>query len=274
MKSVLLVGQSNMAGRGYLDDVPKIYNEKIEVLRNGRFQMMVEPIHNDRPTVGVGLASSFALAWTAEYEEKLGLIPCAEGASSIDEWDINGPLFRHAVNEAKFAQESSEIIAILWHQGESDALENRYETYNNKLTKVIKELKNNLGLKDIPVIIGGLPDFLGKSGFGQSAVQYQEINDELVKYCHENENTYFVNTDKLTANIDGIHLDAKSQRIFGIRYYNAFNTKANIMDSSNEEETLTKLYNRSLTKGEKTYIAIEKYSYGKITMEELMQEFK
>ena len=30
MKSVLMIGQSNMAGRGYLSDVPAIYNENIQ----------------------------------------------------------------------------------------------------------------------------------------------------------------------------------------------------------------------------------------------------
>ncbi|MGN7485585.1 sialate O-acetylesterase, partial [Priestia megaterium] len=29
MKSVLLIGQSNMAGRGFIEDVPPIYNEHI-----------------------------------------------------------------------------------------------------------------------------------------------------------------------------------------------------------------------------------------------------
>ena len=45
MKSVLLIGQSNMAGRGFLHEVTPIYNENIFMLRNGRWQMMVEPIH-------------------------------------------------------------------------------------------------------------------------------------------------------------------------------------------------------------------------------------
>lgn len=51
--------------------------------------------------------------------EKIGLIPCAEGGSSIDEWSRDGALYRHAINEAKFAKEDSELARILWHQGES-----------------------------------------------------------------------------------------------------------------------------------------------------------
>ncbi|MFR4753388.1 MAG: sialate O-acetylesterase [Enterococcus raffinosus] len=56
MKSVLLIGQSNMAGRGYLTDVPAIYNENTEMLRNGRWQMMTEPLHFDREVSGIGPA--------------------------------------------------------------------------------------------------------------------------------------------------------------------------------------------------------------------------
>ena len=45
MKSVLMIGQSNMAGRGFLNEVPMICNERIQMLRNGRWQMMAD---NDR----------------------------------------------------------------------------------------------------------------------------------------------------------------------------------------------------------------------------------
>ena len=63
MKSVLLIGQSNMAGRGFLNEATPIYNENIFMLRNGRWQMMAEPIHFDRSVSGVGPAASFAQAW-------------------------------------------------------------------------------------------------------------------------------------------------------------------------------------------------------------------
>lgn len=52
MKSVLLIGQSNMAGRGFLNEAAPIYNENIFMLRNGRWQMMTEPIHFDRSVAG------------------------------------------------------------------------------------------------------------------------------------------------------------------------------------------------------------------------------
>ena len=63
MKSVLLIGQSNMEGCGFLHEVKQICNENIFMLRNGRWQMMAEPIHFDRAVSGVGPAASFAQAW-------------------------------------------------------------------------------------------------------------------------------------------------------------------------------------------------------------------
>ena len=89
VKSFLIIGQSNMAGRGHLHEVKPIINERIVMLRNGRWQMMAEPINCDRSVSGISLAASFADAWCREYKEgKIGLIPCAEGGSEIDEWDV------------------------------------------------------------------------------------------------------------------------------------------------------------------------------------------
>ena len=58
--SFLLVGQSNMAGRGFAHEVEPIQNPRIKVLRNGRWQPMYVPVNPDRPFSGVNLAESFA----------------------------------------------------------------------------------------------------------------------------------------------------------------------------------------------------------------------
>lgn len=55
MKSILMIGQSNMAGRGFINEVPMICNERILMLRNAGWQMMAEPINYDRPNAGIGL---------------------------------------------------------------------------------------------------------------------------------------------------------------------------------------------------------------------------
>ena len=276
MKSVLLIGQSNMAGRGYLHEVTPIYNENIFMLRNGRWQMMTEPIHFDRSVAGVGPAASFAQAWcNANKNEQIGLIPCAEGGSSIDEWSKESTLFRHAVSEAKFAMENSELIAILWHQGESDGRSKKYKNYYHKLNILVNSFRKELGDLEVPFIVGGLGNYLGKSGFGRSCVEYDLINQELLKYVENNRNCYFVTGEKLYPNPDGIHINEESQRRFGIRYFKAYQTKSSIVEPLDNEANMVKeLYEREYTMAEKRYITLEQFTLGKSSMEEVMKSLK
>lgn len=272
MKSVLMIGQSNMAGRGFLDEVPTICNERIQMLRNGRWQMMTEPINYDRPVAGVGLAGSFAAMWCMEnQEDKIGLIPCAEGGSSLDDWAIDKILFKNAVSQAKFAIQDSELVGILWHQGENDSYGGNYQTYNKKLQVIVETLRKELDVPEIPFVMGGLGDFLGKSGFGLNCTEYELVNHELIKFAKEKENTYFVTAEGLTSNPDGIHMNAVSQRKFGIRYYEAFSKQKNVLKPiKNEIELLEICINKPYTRGEKMYLEMMDFALGKMNYEEFM----
>ena len=59
----LLLGQSNMAGRGFLNATNRVSAERVAKLdRNDRWVPGEEPIHFDKPSAGAGLAASFARA--------------------------------------------------------------------------------------------------------------------------------------------------------------------------------------------------------------------
>ncbi|WP_442870354.1 sialate O-acetylesterase [Anaerocolumna sp. AGMB13025] len=269
MKSFLMIGQSNMAGRGFLQEVPPIINERIQMLRNGRWQMMAEPVNFDRSVSGVSLAASFADAWCFQYtEDTVGLIPCAEGGSSLDDWAVEGELFGHAVSEAKFAMQNSTLTGILWHQGESDSAGGNYKVYYDKLLILIKALRTALGAQEVPIILGGLGDFLGKSGFGQQCTEYNHINELIQKYAFEQANCYFVTAKGLTANPDGIHLNAISQRYFGLRYFEAFHKKTHILSPlSQEQEFLNRLNAREHTKTELMFMKQVDFALGRLSFE-------
>ena len=51
---MLLIGQSNMAGRGLPNEVDPIADGRIETFRDDQWQAAVEPLHNDKKTAGVG----------------------------------------------------------------------------------------------------------------------------------------------------------------------------------------------------------------------------
>ena len=86
--------------------------------------------------------------------------------------------------------ETSELIAILWHQGESDSCGGRYKNYYQKLSTLVNSFRKELDVPEVPFIVGGLGDYLGKSGFGKSSVEYNFINQELHKYAENNRNCY------------------------------------------------------------------------------------
>ena len=53
--SILIIGQSNMAGRGKACEVEPIVNDKLYVLRNGRWRAMYVPVNPDRVKSGINL---------------------------------------------------------------------------------------------------------------------------------------------------------------------------------------------------------------------------
>jgi hypothetical protein len=266
--SFLMIGQSNMAGRGFLKDVHPIYDERIKMLRNGRWQNMTEPINYDRPTSGASLAASFAAAWRKKNQgETIGLIPCADGGSSLDDWAVGGALFDHAVQQAKLAQRSSQLVGILWHQGENDSFGGRANQYLEKLSVIIDALRRELDVPNTPLIIGGLGDYLPNGRFGSYFAEYTLINQALQEYANSFPNIYFVTAAGLTANPDQLHFDAASQRKFGIRYFDAFHHHKNVLRPvKGEEDTLNLIYNRPLSKTEQVALLENKFASGVISL--------
>ncbi|GEO69910.1 sialate O-acetylesterase [Levilactobacillus acidifarinae] len=272
MQSILMVGQSNMAGRGFLTAVPPILNDHLRMLRNGRWQQLAEPVNVDREVAGVGPAPAFAQAWSADHPaDTLGLIPCAEGGSALADWAPDAPLMRHAISEARFAQETSEIVAILWHQGESDSLNLHYRTYRDQLRQTLTHLRTALNLPTVPLILGGLPAFLGQHGFGLSATEAPQIDALIHQTASDLPHTYFVTAADLTANPDGIHLDAPSQRRFGVRYYQAFRQRADVLAPlPDEPQRVAQLTAHPLTPAETLYLQSKRFALGQTTFTEFM----
>ena len=217
--SFLMIGQSNMAGRGRIDEVEPIINDRLKVLRNGRWHPFYVPVNCDRPFSGISLAESFADAYSKEHPDvEVGLIPCADGGTKLDDWAVGSLLFDHAVYMSKLAQRTSVIKGVLWHQGESDCSDDLYPFYASKFQIIMDAIRAELGLESTPFILGGLGDYLPLSGYEN----YTYVNAALQKLGSKNAYTAFVSAEGLTANPDNLHFNAKSCREFGLRYYEAY----------------------------------------------------
>ena len=222
MHSILLIGQSNMAGRGFLNEAHEIDMSRIYTLRNGRWQKMFRPINPDRSFSGVNLAESFAEQYVKKHNVDVGLICCADGGTTLAQWQPGGALFDNAVYQAKLAMRSSEITGVLWHQGESDCDASLYPTYQARFENIMRALREQLDLQDVPFILGGLGDFLKDCHYLSGLSNYTHINDALKNTVKSNRMTGFVSAEGLGANADNLHFNADSLYQFGLRYFEEF----------------------------------------------------
>lgn len=224
--SILIIGQSNMAGRGYMNCEGLIDNPNIHAMRNGIFRPMYRPVNPDRSFSGVCLAESFADEYSKEHEGvTVGIIPCADGGTCLDQWQEGSLLYDNAVNCARLAQRTSHIVAILWHQGEGDCREERYPLYEEKCMKIMESMRRDLGLCDVPLLLGGLGDYLkdyinheGKL----SCINYPHINAALQKMAAKLPKCAYVSAEGLKPNPDNLHFSTPALYEFGRRYYAEF----------------------------------------------------
>ena len=221
MHSFLLIGQSNMAGRGHICEAETIDTSRIYILRNGRWQNMFRPINADRSFSGVCLAESFAEAYAKKHNVDVGLICCADGGTSLDQWQEGELLYEHAVFQAKLAQRTSTIVGVLWHQGEGDCSTVLASTYRMRFEKMMAAFRRDLGLEKTPFILGELGDFLANCPMGEHLKLYTLVNEQLRDIAKHNPYVGCVSAKGLTANADFLHFNAKSLYEFGLRYLEA-----------------------------------------------------
>lgn len=223
MYSFLLVGQSNMAGRGFPSEVEKLPNKDIYVLRNGRWWPMYVPVNPDRVTAGINLSESFVYEFLKEHPgDTVGIIPCADGGTSLDQWMPGKVLFDHAVMMTSLALRSSTLAGILWHQGESDCGDDRHPLYREKCTHILEQLRREVGCPDVPLLLGGLGDFLPLCEKSTKFINYVHVNAHLQAMARSMKNCAFVSAEGLGANPDNLHFSAAALREFGLRYYEAY----------------------------------------------------
>ena len=233
--SFLMIGQSNMAGRGNAAEVEPIANESCYVLRNGIFRPMHYPVNFDRFFSGLNLCESFADTYQRENGVEVGLIPAADGGSSMDQWHEGEILFDHACYLAELAGRTSEIKGILWHQGEADCSPALYSTYEERLTAMIEAMRKRLGMKDVPFLVGGLGDFLKDCPLSAQLANYVHVNDAMKAVASKVKNVGFVSAEGLGSNDDFLHFNSKALREFGIRYYEGYKALVGRIDAEEKE---------------------------------------
>ena len=223
----LLLGQSNMAGRGVLDGEARVPVPGVLMLdRAGAWVSAVDPMHFDKPIAGVGLGRSFAAAIGASRNGiVVGLVPAAVGGSPIDSW-MPGALdaatqthpWDDAMARARVALENGTLKGILWHQGESDSTAALAPAYAGKLEALVARLRQTLNAPEVPFIAGQMGEFDG-APWDDARKMVDAAHRRLPQTVAR---TAYVSSAGLSHKGDRLHFDTPSLRELGRRYADAY----------------------------------------------------
>jgi hypothetical protein len=222
----LMAGQSNMAGRGFVESEDTISSIRVLAMdKNNEWVYAKEPLHYYEPgRTGLDCGLSFGKELSKKLGNRItiGLVPCAVGGSSIEQWLGNATyrgvtLYSNFLDKAKAAAQHGTIKGILWHQGESNAGERSRINYKQKLESFFEKVRKDLEQPDLPVYMGTLGSYLTKYSFPYT----EEINKNIKEVAENGKNIYLVNTSDFTHLKDTIHFDSPSQRMLGKRFAKA-----------------------------------------------------
>ncbi len=215
----LLIGQSNMSGRGKIADEdrqahPRVWKLDVE----NRWVPAVDPLHFDNAKlVGVGLGATFGKTLANRNDKiHIGLIPSAKGGTRIDQWKKGGRLYETAVARTRAAMKQGTLKGILWHQGEGDTgSTEKLDAYFPKLTRLVHHLREDLEAPTAPFIAGQL-----SRAWGDEKPLRKEFNIRLLRQSRLQTSPNFatVLSQGISAKEDKTHFDAAGLRELGRRY--------------------------------------------------------
>jgi len=228
----VLAGQSNMSGRAPLDEVqppdPDIY-----VFGNDdRWRLAVEPVDSPEGQVdavsldraaGFGPSRAFADSLKARYPDLvIGLIPCAMGATIIEEWHTSvddATLYGSCLKRVRAAEPMGRLSGVLFFQGESDTndLETlhgfplRPDTWATHFTRYVHDLRSDLRQPQLPVVFAQIGAHTAPDRYvNWTTVQAQQASVDLPQ-------VRMIRTSDLSL-IDRVHYDVPSYRTIGGRF--------------------------------------------------------
>lgn len=220
----VLAGQSNMAGRGFVEPKDTISNKRILTINSDdQWVYAKEPLHFYEPNLtGLDCGLSFAntLLENVPEEVSIGIIPCSVGGSAIEQW-LNDETYRgvqllsNFKSKVAFAQKKGIVKGILWHQGESNAKSELIPEYEANLKKLTTTFRTFVKNDSLPLFIGQLGSYASPI---QKSKRWNSINSKISDFAKSDNNIHVINTQDLEHKGDTVHFDSKSQRLMGKRF--------------------------------------------------------
>lgn len=231
---IIQAGQSNAegVGKGFVDNFYIETDKILHLEKDFSISVARERIESNY------VCSHFSLTFAKKYIEegrldsgrRILIIRSAVGGTGFSDhrWGMTDDLYLRMMELTRTALQlgsENRIVAFLWHQGETDAINHMAEEeYYGHLLTLVNSVRHEFG-SDIPFVCG---DFVQ---------DWKSVNEEICKpiiaaqrkLVNNISNAEFVETDGLLSNnqynnfdCDSIHFCRPAQYELGYRYYDAF----------------------------------------------------
>ena len=231
---IVQAGQSNSEGYGIGDtETAFVPNELIWYLKNDfTIQTASEQVDGNH------IVGNFSLPFASEYIKngnlqsgrKLLIIRAAVGGTGFSDkrWGLEDDLFLNMTEMIKTAlalSSANRLVAFLWHQGETDAINNAtYGTHFKNLFALINTVRNMFKCRNLPFIAA---DFVHCWKM-QNLECCIPVIKAIESVCEKAGNASFIETKELQANSqkvggeDNIHFSREALYTLGEKYFDAF----------------------------------------------------
>ena len=215
----IMAGQSNMAGRGFVEPKDTIPSKRILTInKNKEIILAKEPLNIYEPAfIGLDCGLSFGKRLIEQIPDSISvlILPTAVGGSSIYKWlgdsihrDV--PLLTNFKEKVELGKSIGQLKGILWHQGESDANKNNSFEYEDRLSELFIHFREIAGDNELPILSGELGAFSENEYF-------KRINGQIRNYA-SNHDLILIKTSDLNHKGDSLHFDSAGQRLMGKRF--------------------------------------------------------
>ena len=236
---LLQAGQSNAEGSGFGDaEKPWTPNDNVWYLnRDLTITRAAEIVDGNQ------IRSDFALGFARRYLEqgrlaggrRLLIIRSAVGGTGFldHHWgpeDDHRARMTEMVRTALALNKENRLVALLWHQGETDAVNHAsFDTHYQNLTALVRDVRETFGVPALPFIAG---DFV-QQWKGENAEICAPVVEAIRAVCRDIGFAAFVETEGLLSNKqfaetrgqasdDTIHFCRNALYTLGERYFSAF----------------------------------------------------
>ena len=238
----VLAGQSNMQGVGDLVDVTPPNPRVSSLGMDGKWAEAVEPLHwlVDSPdpvhsgdpasrvkrsesehksrSKGTGLGLPFASTMVQATNAPIGLVPCAHGGTSMEQWNPNKKgeggksLYGSMLRQFKLA--GGKVKGILWYQGESDSMGGQplADAFSKTFTDFIAAVRADFGQPELPFYYVQIGRFVNPG----DPKPWNTVQDAQRRIVDEVPNTAVVSVIDLELD-DGIHVGTAGLKRVGRR---------------------------------------------------------